>query len=267
MADSSNEGKGAEGKGAEGTVSFDQSQQKYIDEVMIPKIMGRAGAEHRKAAEALEVKNQELSTKLNDLETKLKTLEVSKPVEGNKDDKDKILNELEEVKRVNRNLQQEREEFRKKVDEQKKTVEETNNRMLELKKRTAIHQAASKQNFRDLKVIEVLTSDNIQWDQEASSFVVVNDKGTVRMNSMMDPLSLEEYYREVAESMKYLVNGDVAPGAGSTESNRGGKAKYKLEEVFGPKSDARKAIALKRENPELYQSMRQQAVEQGMLGR
>lgn len=248
-------------------VVFTPEQQKFLDEVLVPKVMGKAGSEHKKAAEELAQKNQELVTKMTDLETKLTALETSSSNTGtNKDDKEKILNELEEVKRVNKNLQLEREEFKKKVDEHKKTVDDTNARMLELRKRTAMQQAASKCNFRDLKVVELLTSEYIKWDADSNAFVVVNDKGATRMNSMMDPISLEEYYREYAASTPYLVNGDVTPGAGSTEATRGGKTKYKLEEVFGPKSDARKAIALKRENPDVYKSMKQTAIEQGLLG-
>jgi hypothetical protein len=80
------------------------------------------------------------------------------------------------------------------------------------------------------------------------------------------PEQIAEAVRQVAATKDYLIKGSTKSGSGSTPSNGSPVAPvYQVEQVFGPKSDARLANKLSLTNPSAYKALRAVAKQRGLV--
>lgn len=130
--------------------------------------------------------------------------------------------------------------------------------------RNALITASQKEGAIDPEVMAMLLSKSVAVD-EHGNLQVVSEAGTPRLGADFTPLSVESLVKEFAESRPFLIRGQVKPGTGSSESMGSYRPQVRLDSIFGAKSDARKAMALKREDPERYRQLREAAKAQGLL--
>jgi myosin heavy subunit len=248
-------------------VTFTPEQQEVLNQI-VEKRLARSNKEAKAELETAKTERQRLEAELAEAkETLSKAAKGSTDAKNAQEDIESVKNELDEVKRSSKAILNEREELKKQLDVKEKTVQDTHQQMLELRKQTAMNYAAQKLPFVDLEAVIVLTEKYIKYDKDTDSFSVVNDKGAPRFNPVGDPLGLDEFYTEYAQQKKHLVRSDALSGVGSAESkNLGiGMKGFKLEDCFGPKSDSKKAAALHKADPVKYATMRKEAVALGWL--
>jgi hypothetical protein len=79
-------------------------------------------------------------------------------------------------------------------------------------------------------------------------------------------MTLQELVAEFALAKPYLVRSDMRPGIGSTPNQRIVWPEVRpVATYFGAKSDSRKAMQLKRENPTEYTRLKGLARERGLI--
>lgn len=76
--------------------------------------------------------------------------------------------------------------------------------------------------FVNQNAVLVITDGAVQRDSTTGEFVVVDQKGHIRINASLEPLSLEAYFGEIAEQHPYLAAGKTKGGTGSSSSNSNG---------------------------------------------
>lgn len=247
-------------QGKPAKVVFSPEQQERVNE-LIREAMGRAGREHREAAEKAVSELNAAKERLTQLEYEIKSFRQGKDNSGNKPSEDFKA----EVERIKAAHTEEVSRMKSTLSEAEKRAAEAEKTMLSVKKQVAIQAAASKINFIDIGVVNKLTEENIQWDPARNRFIVVVD-GKERMNNAFEPMSLDEFYVEFAAKNPFLVRGDARPGTGSTPSNGvSANGRYKIEDIFGPKSKGALAAKLKREDPAEYRRMKEIARESGLV--
>ncbi len=218
-------------------IEFTPEQQAKIDEI-VKRVMGRAGFEARQALDAEKRRATQLE---NDLAAALENA-------PNKDEVEKIRqSKLESDKRLS-------------------SLEDA---LIKEKKQNLVHQFGH-DRFVDNQVVLAMTERNLRWDSSSQRFLVVNEDGSLRMNlSTLEPMSPAEFFTEFAREKPYMVKSDVKSGNGGTESNRSsfsnGKTTFSVDEVFGPKSDSRKASALMKQSPAEYQRLKAEARTKGLI--
>jgi hypothetical protein len=223
------------------------AQQKHMDEV-IRQRMGKAAADVR-------AENARLAAELADAKAKQVT-----PVTETGENKEA------EYKRIADQRARDAEQARKEAVDARAEAEKAKSDAVELNKRFAITTAASKQDFVDLSDVIELTKNSIKF--EDGKFIVVNEAGEMRYNLNYQPMTVEEYYAEVASKKPHLVKSATRTGTGSSQSSQSNFAKsgkYELDKIFGPKSDAGLANRLAKENPAEYKRLRTEAVATGLL--
>lgn len=235
-------------------VEFSAEQQAKVQE-LIDSAVGRVAGKIR----------SEYEPKVADLQRQLD--DAKKPKQhGKEGDGDA---NLDEYKRVIEQAKQEAERFRTMAQEREREIAAAREESLSIRKEVAIAEAASEIPFFNLGVVKTLTKDNIQWDAERGQFVVRGENGQIRLDSTLEkPLSLKAYFTEFASNNKYLVRADVKQGSGSSESSRSSVAsngRYEVTDIFGPKSDSRKAAALMKDNPQEYKRLKGLAKEGGLI--
>jgi DNA repair exonuclease SbcCD ATPase subunit len=245
-------------------VTFTDEQQARVNE-LIQEAMGRAGAQHRQTAQEFQTKYEQATNDLSALRSELDQLKANPPKPGNKEDeKDYKL----EVERLRTEFEQKTQDFKKLAEQKDQEAKQAKDVLQNVRKQVAMQSAATKLPFVNVDVVTKLTQDSIKWDDSRERFVVVNDNGTERMNAAFEPMSLDEYYTEFAAKNPYLVRGDIKPGSGSKEFGQAGvsgNGKYKVEDIFGPKSNGKLANDLKKSDPAEYQRLKAIAVEHGVL--
>jgi hypothetical protein len=97
------------------------------------------------------------------------------------------------------------------------------------------------------------------------TFQVRSEENVPRLNPDMSPLTLQQFVKQFAEQRPYLVASTLRSGAGSTPNSRTYVAEPPIQDFFGSKSSSVSAAKLKRENPNLYHSMKQKAREAGLI--
>lgn len=89
-------------------------------------------------------------------------------------------------------------------------------------KEAAINEAASTLpngiEFHELKTVKKLVEDDIAFDGDSGQWVV-KENGSVKLNSSMTPMTLNEYFAAFAAARPYLVKGLTKGGTGSSESS------------------------------------------------
>jgi hypothetical protein len=248
--------------GTEVEISFNEDQQKYINEFLIKDAMGRAGKEARTKAEELERQVQELNGKIGNLNTELDTARKA----GKPKDSDEAKALKEEFERVAAGLRTEADNLRKEAQKKAEDAENARKELLNTRKRHTILSAASKVGFHDIDAVVKLTEDNIDWDDDKKSYIVRGENGEIRHNSAMRHMTLEEFYTDYASKKPWLANGQMKGGSGTEHTTATTKnTKFSVEEIFGSKADSTKAMKLKRENPQEYQRLKQIAREAHLI--
>jgi hypothetical protein len=232
------------------------AQQKHMDEV-IRQRMGKAAADVRK-------ENDTLKQRVIELERS--ATPIIDPADTDPANKNKT--KEEEYRRIADQRARDAEQARKEAELARKDAEEARQSAVNVEKRFAVTNAASKQDFIDVTDVVSLTSQFIK--HEDGKFIVVNEAGEQRYNLAYQPMSIDEFFADYASKKPHLVRSSARPGMGSTPSQKSGLAngqKYELDKLFGPKSDAGLANRLAKQNPAEYRRLRQSAVEQGLLKR
>jgi hypothetical protein len=253
---------GEEGGGEE-KITFNEKQQAKVNE-LIKEAQGRAAKETKAQLD-------EAKQKLNEFETQLNELKKGKaPKRGSEEEEsvEDLKRKIDEMKSVHSNLTQDYERLKKQAQDKDSEVAKTRQELQDNQKRWSMQSAANRMNFVDVEEVVHFTDRYVKWNAERGRFMVVNEEGNERMNAAFEPMTLEEFYAEYAGKKPHLVRGDVKNGAGSSESQKSGFAngRYKAEDVFGPKSNARLANELYKSNPAEYKRLRLAAKEAGLIG-
>lgn len=193
---------------------FSTEQQEFINKIINDRF-GKVSSKHEAEKSALEAKVNELTTKLTEASTKTVESDLEKG-KGKEQDKEqfKQLLDTEKTKVKNAELN-----AAKAIEDAKKAQEE----VLRVRKEVAISRSATKQNFHELEVVSKMIWDTIEWNDDIKGFVVM-ENGSIKQNSSLQPMSLDEYLLDFASKRPYLVNGDVKSGTGATENSKGGIA-------------------------------------------
>lgn len=262
MENGTDNDKNQAGEGVNKKVVFDEAQQEKVNE-LIREAQGRAAKELREAAEAAKAEAAALKAKLAEAE------QARLAADGGKDKKDVDAELKAEMERVKQSHRDELASARKVAEAKEREAAQAAEALSSMKKQIAMQAAASKINFVDTSVVTTLTRDKISFDKDLGRFVVLNDNGSLRMNASFEPISLDEFYAEFASTHAYLVRGDVKPGSGSAESGKNFSDRfgnnYKVEDIFGPKSDSKAANALALRNPKEYQRLKAIARDLGLV--
>lgn len=250
-------------------VEFSAEQQVKVNE-LIQQAQGKAAKDLRTELDATKT---QLTTLQSDLvaakEAVLKAKTSADRGDANADVV-ALKAQIDEMKNTHKTVQDELVTWKKEASAKAAEVVSANTVTLNLKKQYAITSAASKRElgFVDVGVVEKLTHDLVQWDTELGQFVGLNDAGHTKLNSAMEPMTLDEFYADFASKNKFLVRSDVQFGAGGTEGSRSevGGTRYEVKDIFGRGSNATLANELKLKNPQEYSRMKQQARKLGLIG-
>lgn len=256
----------AEGQDAAGGDKKIVLTQEQLDE-MIEKRLARDRKEVKSKLQQFDEEKSALQRELEEAREALKNApKGSDEAKAAADNIETIKNELDEVKRANKKLLDEKSELGKSIDNLKKQGSEKDQQMLELRKQTAMQFAINKLPFIDPEAVLEITKKNVKYDTDTNEFIVLNEKGGPRYNPQGELMNLDEYYLDFIQQKKFWARSDAISGLGSSE-NKGGLAKdrIKVEEVFGPKSDAKKANQLKRTDPNRYAELKKSAQEQKLI--
>jgi hypothetical protein len=248
-----------EGEQKPGKVTFDEAQQRRVDE-LIRDAMSRAGREARQELETTKSTLQSLQAELDAAKANTKSGTPSQRAEAGKD-VEALQAQIDEMRRAGETTKSENERLRKLAADKEKEVTDARSEALNVRKRVAIQNAANKLNFVDLEDVIALSERNVQWDADKGKWKVLGEGGSERYNSAIEPMSLDEYYAELASKKPWMVRGDVKSGSGSAEAGRSnlGGGKYAVEQIFGPKSDPILANKLAKEDIKEYRRLREVA--------
>lgn len=247
-------------------VTFDEKQQAKLDDI-VRKASARAGEEARREAEAKRNEAKNLQEQLTEAQTELAKAKTARQKQAAGDDIEELQRQLNEFKTVGQQATAQLEETRKALSAKDKEILFAKEETLTLRKTQFIKDAASDANFVNAQQVYKLTSDNIRYNTEAGTFTVVTDEGTPRVNSMYEPMTVKEFYAEYAAKNPWLVKGDTKSGAGSTTSMKydGGQTKFKVEDIFGSKSNSQLANNLAKADMTEYRRLKAQAKSQGLI--
>ena len=235
-------------------VEFTPEQQEKIT-ALIQEAQGRAAKEIKSQ---LETANSELAT----LKEKLTTLQAEENKQ--KGPNPELDNKLKEAERLISNFQLEIANLKNVAKDKEAEASSAKEKQREFERLWALEKAAGNDRFIDLSLIIKDTKDQVKWDDTYKKYVVTNEDGGVRLNKMMEPMTLEEFYEEYASKKPWAVNPLYKGGTGATKSSGPG-GKYKVEEIFGKDASAAKAQKLYKESPADYQRLKAQARELGLL--
>jgi hypothetical protein len=251
--------------GEDDKVVFDEKQQAKVNEIVQQRL-----AQERKQLmdkyDKLKTDFDSVKSELDEAKTRSAKAKTSKEKEGADDDVEALKSQLDELKGLVTSAKSEAEQARKEAKARERELESARNTEKQYRKEVAISKAAGKIAFFDINAVRKLTEDNIEWSDEHGKFIVLREDKQPRLNSSLELMSLEEYFTEWSVKNPWAVRSDVKPGAGSTQQQqRSGVARYELTEIFGPKSDARKAMELKKSAPDAYKRMKSDAIEAGLI--
>jgi hypothetical protein len=111
----------------------------------------------------------------------------------------------------------------------------------------------------------VLSEKHVVWDTERKRYVIHDESGNLRYNKSLEPLSLTEFYQGFVTERPYLIKAQVRGGAGSKESVTTGTEKYKLEDLFGPKSIGKLAQQVATKDIAEYRRLKAAAKDAGLI--
>jgi hypothetical protein len=240
-------------------VTFTPEQQSKIED-LIKDAMGRAGKQHQATAEKTKTELDASRTELAAAKAELDQLKGSgqsaAAITGQKEEHDRLKAEYD------RQLAE-----LKSTAESRKAEADRNKQEFEALRRTqAIQEATGEIGFYKPSYVSALTEDKIKWDGTRNRFVVLNEHGTERMNSAYEPMSLKEFYQEYASENPFMVKGSTASGSGSTQSaGLSSNGQFKVEDIFGAKSNTKAANDLARTNINEYHRLKAIAKSGGLI--
>jgi hypothetical protein len=247
-------------------VTYTPEQQAHI-EALIKEKQGEAGRQAKAEAETLRSEMAALKQELADAKAAMSSARTNKERQEAGDDVQDLMQKIAEMKAAGANREAELTTLRSQLADKDRLVQTERENARNTLKSVEIQKATSKVGFIDSAVVEKLTSDRVKWDEVRNKFIVINDSGTERMNASYEPMTLEEFYTEFASKNPYLAKGDIRGGVGSSESREGlsRDGKFKVEDIFGPKSSSKSANDLYRSNPSEYHRLKAIAKSNGLL--
>lgn len=246
-------------------VEFTAVQQTKLDEI-IKKAMGRAGSESRQELATATAKIVKLEADLAEAK-KAATTGPAADRSAAKGEVADLQAQIDEMKNARTATVAEIEGLRKQITDANGNAEKAKADTLKERKLNVIANAASKEDFVNIKVVRALTEGNLQWNETDGKWTVLSDEGQPRMNSAYDPMTIDEFYADFAAKNPYLVKGSVKPGTGSSESTRSTLAsgRYTVEQIFGKGSNAKLANELAIKNNAEYKRLRAEAIQKGIV--
>lgn len=172
-----------------GTITLTQDQ---LDE-MIERRLNRERTKFQKEIDALK---------------KPAKPEPKDPPQGKPEDKTYTQAELQQL------LAQKDEEYKPKL----MAAEERVAKLLEKERSAAIIGAAAKANAIDPEDVALLVGRFVAHDEDGN-VVVLNERGSNRLNAKGEPMSVEEFVKSFVDSKPHLKRGSNTPGVGSTTDN------------------------------------------------
>jgi hypothetical protein len=143
-------------------------------------------------------------------------------------------------------------------DNEKNARLDAEQRIIAFRKQAFINEQCLDHSLIDAATVNALTEQHLEWDEAKQSFVVLNSEVTPA-----------EFFASFAAQKPYLVRSDARTGPGSSASSRTGLSdghqRYKVEEIFGPKSNSRFAHELMQRSPDEYRRLKQQAKAQRLI--
>lgn len=225
-------------------VEFTAEQQEKVNK-LIQDGMGRAAKEAKEQLAAIAAEKEALAAKLEELTKKPKAA-------------DEDVNKILEAQRVNESLKEQMKAIRETAAQKEAEAQAARNQAQDMSKMYALEKAISGR-FIDPDMIISSTKDQIGWDEAFQRWVIKNPEGSPRMNASLEPMSLEEFYEEVATKKPWAVNANFRGGTGASKSGGGLVGKYTADELFGPKPNVQAAIELMRTNPAEYKRLKAQS--------
>lgn len=111
-------------------------------------------------------------------------------------------------------LAQRDEEYKPKLT----AAEERVAKLLEKERSASIIGAAAKANAIDPEDVSLLVGRFVAHDEDGN-IVVLNERGTTRLNAKGEPMSVEEFVKSYVDGKPHLKRGANTPGVGSTTDN------------------------------------------------
>lgn len=249
------------------TPEFDAAQTERVNEI-VREAQGRAAKEIRQEATRLAEENRLLKEQIaksgGTTDTKTTSTETKTTDESTKKTED--VDFRAENRRIQQEFARELANIRTEAQREKERNQQLQEEIRKRDKMEAIRTAMDSVgvDFVSRQDAIRLSESSIDWDEERKSFVVRDENGNLKYDAALNPKSLTQFYREFVAERPYLVKAQTRGGAGSKESSATG-TKYKLEDLFGPKSNATLANELATKNIGEYRRMRALAKEQGLV--
>lgn len=250
--------------GEEVKVEFDAAQQEKVNQ-LIREAQGRAAKEVRTELETAKAQVTTLQTELTEAKTRAASGTPAERKEGAQD-VIALQAQIDEMRTAAATSTRELERLKEVSRNKDNDINNAKGETREVRKQVAMQEAASKIGFVDAMDAIALSRDVVKWSDDRGRFVVIGEGGAERMNGALDPMTLDEFFSEMATKKPHLVRSDMRGGTGSTESKGSPSfGKIPLEKLFGAKSDARLANNLAMSNPAEYKKQRVAAKEAGLI--
>ncbi len=198
-------------------VSYTAEQQRHLDEIVIPSRLKRERAvvTSEVTAEVTEQVTRALRAQYeSDVEALHAELAAAKRGIASNAEKAESQRALAEANARAAALQ----------EQAKLAVEHASKRDAEIYKRDKRDAmvTAMGDRFVNQNAVLVITDGAVQRDSTTGEFVVLDEKGHIRINASLEPLSLEAYFGEIAEQHPYLAAGKTRGGTGASGSQSSG---------------------------------------------
>ena len=179
---------------------FTPEQQAKLQE-LINDAFGKGASKAEKAQ----------ATRIQELEAELAKFKNQKPQDKPEEKPEGKVYTQAEVQEL---LAKRDEEFKPKLT----AAEERVAKLLEKERSAAIIGAAAKANAIDPEDVALLVGRYVAHDEDGN-VVVLNERGSTRLNSKGDPMTVEEFVKSFVDTKPHLKRGANTPGVGSTTDN------------------------------------------------
>ena len=99
---------------------------------------------------------------------------------------------------------------------------------------------AIKGRFINENAALLIAEGAVQFDSATGEYVVLDEKGNIRVNASLEPISLDTYFGEIAEQHSYLAVGTTKGGTGSSSSSTNGAQTRQVLAKSDLKNDAQR---------------------------
>lgn len=234
-------------------IEFTTEQQEKVNQ-LIKEAQGRAAKELQEKLTSTAQEVEQLKLKLNEASLKNKET-VDNEIDG----------KLKEAQTVIEQFKAQVEQFRKLATDKEQELEKVSTKQKQTEKLYALERAAGSGRFNDLDMVLKDVEDKVVFSDTYQRYVVLSPEGHPRMNAALEPMSLNEFFDEYGQKKPYLVNPNYKGGIGSSKASTSASG-YKIEEIFGKDSSAKKANDLYSKDPAEYKRLKTIAQAQGLIG-